>query len=41
MYDQGLGLRKDPEAAKMWYKKAADHGHAEAKIRYAIMVTKE
>ena len=37
---KGLGIRKDAEEAKKWYKKAADHGHAEAKIRYAILTTK-
>ena len=41
MYDQGLGVRKNIDEAKKWYKKAADHGHAEAKIRYAIMVNRE
>ena len=31
LYFDGLGVEKDKKTAKIWYQKAADKGHKEAK----------
>jgi TPR repeat protein len=33
VYETGMGVPKDLNSAKSWYKKAADQGYADAKTR--------
>jgi TPR repeat protein len=35
MYEQGLGVPRDPSQAAAWYRKAADQGHAQAQANLA------
>ncbi len=37
MYDQGLGVNKDPAQAVIWYRKAADTGNRDAIFQLATM----
>jgi TPR repeat protein len=37
MYDNGLGVPKDPAQAARWYRKAADQGDATAQSNLAFM----
>jgi TPR repeat protein len=37
MYDQGLGVNKDPAQAALWYRKAADAGNRDAQFQIAMM----
>ncbi len=37
MYEKGEDLPKNPELAAAWYRKAADHGYAEATISLAAL----
>ena len=42
-FEDDRGDANSPKSlySQKWYKRAADHGHAEAKIRYAILVNRE
>ena len=38
LYNQGIGIKADPDAAQKWFKKAAELGLAEAQNNYGLML---
>ena len=38
MYYQGLGVTKDLAAARSWYKRSSDNGHAPSQKRFGMMI---
>jgi TPR repeat protein len=37
MYEQGIGVRKDEQAAIVWYRKAAEQGNSNAQFNLAVL----
>ena len=37
MYDRGKGVDEDDQQAVLWYRKAAEQGHADAQYRLGSM----
>ena len=38
IYARGLGIRRDPEQAANWYRRAAEQGNPEAQFQYALLL---
>lgn len=41
MLDSGVGIKRNPKEAELWYKKAAEQGHGAAKYFLAKMYSTE